>query len=335
VFASVVGTLDLLPDDLRKRVAGIVVTKFRGDPELLADGVDWLEDRTGIPVLGVLPYDDPGLPEEDSVALPDAGERRVLGADDGVPPERSVTVAVPQLPRVSNATDVEPLARVPGVRVAWVPLDTGLNDADAVVLPGTKNTVDDLRACREAGLPDALAGFDGPVVGLCGGYQLLGRRLLGADVEGTGDAEELDGLGLLPVRTTFSPEKRVEAVERELSAAEVADHPLAGAAGTVAGYEIHMGDSRLVEGVDSASVTRPLGPESAAVDGVLGTYLHGLFENRAAREAFVGRTFEAAGIDRPGAEPTDHDPYEAAAALVADNLDLSPLELPDEEVVHG
>jgi len=333
MFASVVGTLELLPEDLRECVAGVVVTKFRGDPDLLADGIDWLEDRTGVPVLGVLPYDDPGLPEEDSVSLPDADERRVLGTDDGVPPERSVTVAVPRLPRVSNATDVEPLARVPGVRVAWVPLEASLNDADAVVLPGTKNTVGDLLACREAGLPDALAGFDGPIVGLCGGYQLLGQRLLGADVEGTGDAEELAGLGLLPVRTTFSEAKRVEAVECELSVAEDADHPLAGAAGTVAGYEIHMGDSRLADGVDPEPMTHPLGPESVAVDGVLGTYLHGLFENRVAREAFVARTFAAAGIDRPSAKSTDNDPYEAAAALVADNLDLSPLELPGEEVV--
>ncbi|MFC6737612.1 cobyric acid synthase CobQ, partial [Halolamina salina] len=178
-------------------------------------------------------------------------------------------------------------------------------------------------------LPDALAAFDGPVVGLCGGYQLLGQRLLGADVEGTGDVEAVDGVGLLPVRTTFSPEKRVEAVERELSATEDAGHPLAGATGTVAGYEIHMGDSRLADGVDSESVKRPLGPESVAFDGVLGTYLHGLFENRTAREAFVARTFAAAGVDRPTEAADEHDPYEAAAALVADNLDLSPLELPE------
>jgi len=326
VFASIVGTLELLPDDVRERVVGVVITKFRGDPELLSDGLKWLTERTGVPVLGVLPYDDPGLPEEDSVSLPGTDdEPRVVGDDDSVPEEAAVTVAVPRFPRVSNATDVEPLARVPGVRVVWVPLSTSLEDADAVVLPGTKNTVDDLLTCREAGFHHALDAFDGPVVGLCGGYQLLGERVLNADIEGTGSRETVEGFGALPIETVFSEEKRVIATERELDGSG----PLAGAEGVVEGYEIHMGESRVTDAAEGTDFGHPLGPESLVLGETLGTYLHGLFENPEAREAFVDRVFDAAGLERPDATAERANPYDAAADLVRENLDLSPLGLND------
>mgnify|MGYP006285369761 FL=1 len=315
VFASLVGTLELLPDDVRDRVAGAVITKFRGDRSILEPGLDAFEERTQIPVLGVLPYDDPGLPEEDSLALPADGETAVVG-DDDAPADRTVTVAVPRLPRASNVTDVEPLARVRGVRVRFQPMDAPL-DADAVVLTGTKNTADDAVAAREAGLYEELRDFDGPVVGLCGGYQLLGERLLDADVESTGETATIECAGLLPVETQFSREKTVEAVERHLDGCG----PLAGAAGTVSGYEIHMGDSRL-----TADADRPFDGDGAANGDVLGTYLHGLFENRLAREAFVDRVYAAAGRARPETEGERESPYDRAAALVAE-LDLDPLGL--------
>ncbi|MFB6206464.1 MAG: cobyric acid synthase [Haloglomus sp.] len=318
-FASLVGTVELLPDDVRERVVGAVLTKFRGDESLLDPAIAEVEERTGVPVLGVLPHDDPGLPAEDSVDLPGEGQRAVRGGDDGVPVEQSVTVAVPRLPRISNFTDLEPLAATPGVRVAYVPLDVTLDTAgptdrgaDAVVIPGTKNTVDDLLALREAGLADELRGFAGPVVGLCGGYQILGERITNADVESTGDRETVEGVGLLPVETHFSESKRVEAVTRELRGAG----PLAGARGTVSGYEIHMGESRLL---DDGGVDRPFPAADAGVatDRVLGTYLHGLFENEVARETFVDRVSAHAGVRRPerGADATS--PYDRAAALVA------------------
>jgi adenosylcobyric acid synthase len=317
VFASLVGTLELLPDDVRERVAGAAITKFRGDRSLLADGLDTFEERTGVPVLGVLPYDDPGLPEEDSVSLPAAGEADVWGADDGVSEDRTVTVAVPRFPRASNVTDVEPLARVPGVRVQFVPLDASLESADAVLLTGTKNTVDDAIAARDAGLYERLRAFDGPVVGLCGGYQLLGERLTNADVESTGDTEAVDGVGLLPVETRFSPDKTVEAVERDLSGCG----PLADASGLVSGYEIHMGESRLV-----GDAERPFENDGAAVDDVFGTYLHALFENPVAREAFVDTVYTSAGRVRPETEGREESPYERAAELVAE-IDLDTLGL--------
>ena len=317
VFASLVGTLELVPDDIRERVVGAVITKFRGDSAILEPGLDAFEERTGVPIVGVLPYDDPGLPAEDSVALPPVGERAVHGGEDGVPAERSVTVAVPRFPRISNFTDLEPLAAEPGVRVVYVPLSDSLSDADAVVLPGSKNTVDDLLALRAAGFGDALDTFEGPVVGLCGGYQMLGEVITNASLEGTGDADRVEGFGLLPVRTRFSTEKTVEHVEREFDGSG----PLAGASGLVSGYEIHMGDSE-----PTRPVERPVGGTGAASDRVFGTYLHDLFRNAEPRDAFVETIFEAAGLDRTAGSTADRpDPYDRAATLVADHVDPGPL----------
>ncbi len=319
-FASLYGTLELLPGDLRERVVGAVITKFRGDPTLLEPGIEEIEARTDVPILGVVPYDDPGLPEEDSVALPAASER-VTEGEDGVPDARSVTIAVPRLPRISNATDLEALAAVPGVRLAYLPVESGdgsLSDVDAVVLPGTKNTVDDLRALRDGGFGDELAGFPGPVVGLCGGYQMLGERIRNADLEGTGDRETVPGLEVLPVETAFEADKRLERTTVEVDGTG----PIAGATGTAAGYEIHAGRTTALE-----DVARPLEAESAARGQVLGTYLHGLFDNENVREAFLDRVYESAGKTRPTAveDGESASPYDRAARLVADHVDLEGL----------
>jgi adenosylcobyric acid synthase len=338
-FASLYGTLELLSDDLRERVVGAVITKFRGDPSLLEPGIDEIEDRTGVPILGVVPHDDPGLPAEDSLSLPEAeaeGSERgatALGADDGVADADTVRIAVRRLPRISNFTDLEPLAREPSVRVAYVSLDAAgggsdpLDDADAVVVPGSKNAVDDLLALRDASFDDALRDFPGPIVGLCGGYQILGERLTNADREGTGSAAEIEGVGVLPVETRFSTEKRVERVTRSVAGVG----PLAGAGGTATGYEIHAGRSAL-----TGDAARPIGPESAATERALGTYLHGLFENEGVRDAFVERVFATAGKPRPATDsgegdgpraPEGRSPYDRAADLVADNVDLDALGL--------
>ncbi|QCC59942.1 cobyric acid synthase [Natrinema thermotolerans] len=341
-FASLYGTIELVPDGLRDRIVGAVITKFRGDPSLLEPGIEEIESRTGVPILGVLPYDDPGLPEEDSVGLPGSEERGVVGDDDGVPADRRLRIAVPRLPRISNATDLEALAAVPGVSVVYLPVDEGGRDgdpattdplagvdADAVVLPGTKNTVDDLLALRAAGYADALAAFDGPIVGLCGGYQLLGERITNAALEGTGEDDVVEGLGLLPVETRFEGKKRLEqtAVPVDGSASPL----LSGADGPATGYEIHAGRTEAV-----GDVTRPLGDSSAARGHVLGTYLHGLFDNESVRAAFLEYVAETAGVDRPtngvgggspsgGAERTGATPSDRAARLVAENVDLAAL----------
>ena len=319
VFASLYGTLELLPADLRERVCGTLITKFRGEKELLDPGIEELEGRTGVPVLGVLPYEDIGLPAEDSLSLPTAGERATVGAEDGVSPEATITIGVPRLPHLSNFTDLEPLVRVPGVRLSYLPLGATLLGVDGVVLPGTKNTVDDLLALREAGFDDEIDGFDGPVVGLCGGYQMLGERIYDAQLEGTGKRETVAGFGLLPVVTTFEPEKHLERVTHVLEGVG----PLAGGEGPVSGYEIHMGHTDRLE-----PLPVPIGPESAASGAVLGTYLHGLFENRRAREAFLDRVYETVDRQRPAASREDHDPYRVAADLLSEHATLDVLPIP-------
>jgi adenosylcobyric acid synthase len=288
VFASLYGTLELMPDDLQKRVRGCVITKFRGDSALLEPGINELEARTGVPVIGVLPYDDPGLPAEDSLSLPDDDESAVFGDEDGVPPGETITIGVPRLPHISNFTDLEPLARIHRVRVAYVPPHSKLTGVDAVVIPGTKNTVDDLLTLKDAGFDDALAAFSGPVVGICGGYQMLGERITNAAVEGTGQADTIQGFSLLPVETRFSCEKQVQQVTVEVGGTG----PIDGATGTVSGYEIHMGQTSSI-----ASLDRPLGNQSAATELVLGTYLHGIFENESVCDAFLNAISQATGED--------------------------------------
>jgi adenosylcobyric acid synthase len=316
VFASLYGTLELLPPDLRDRVAGIAINKFRGSTAVLEPGIEEFEAMTDVPVLGVLPANDPGLPAEDSVSLPPVGEHTVFGDGDGVAAVDAVAVAVPRLPFVSNFTDLEPLAATPGVRVHYVPLDASLTPYDAVVLPGSKNTVDDLLALQDAGFGEGLEAFEGPVVGICGGYQMLGQRIEGADVESTSVEGTVPALGQLPVMTAFSASK---AVTRTTCSVDGAG-PIAGATGTAAGYEIHMGQTRFLD-----AVAHPLEPTSALADGVLGTYLHGLFENDGVREAFVDRLFDRRGRTRPPTPEDGVSPFDRAASLIADNLDLGPL----------
>ena len=317
VFASIVGTLELVPDELRDLVCGVVITKFRGDRSLLDPGVREIEARTGVPVLGVLPYDDPGLPEEDSVAVPPSGT--VRGAvEDEVSDGATVTIVVPRLPHIANYTDLGPLEAEPGVRVAYRALDSELEDADAVVLPGTKNTVDDLLALHEVGFGDRLRSFSGPVVGLCGGYQLLGERLTNATIEGTGDDDAIEGLGLMPIETRFSTEKRVVATELRLDADTGL---LTGVHERVSGYEIHQGRTRTTDDVETPFA--PVDGEPTAALGatsgrVVGTYLHGLFENRSVRDRFLNSVFEAKGEERPKSGIRSTDPYDRAAELVAE-----------------
>ncbi len=322
VFASLVGTLELLPEDIRTQVQGVIITKFRGDRSLLEPGLEAFEQKTGVAVLGVIPYDDPGLPEEDSLALPAADERAVVGDDDGVDAAHTVTIAVPRLPRASNVTDLEPLADEPGVRIAYVPLESELRGLDAVVIPGTKNTVDDLLAIQQAGFDRRLQAFDGPIVGICGGYQMLGKRIHNAGIEGTtlDDDTTVSAVGLLAVETTFNEDKQV----LDTTLCIDGSGPLAGATGAVSGYEIHMGTTD-----SSGTVETPFsrdGVSTAALGArrgnVVGCYLHGLFENETARTAFLERVFSAAGRERP--EPTDsaRSPYDRAGSLLADHCSL-------------
>jgi adenosylcobyric acid synthase len=300
IFAQLLGTLMLLEPEERELVAGLVVNRFRGDPALFVEGVTMIEQRAGLPVLGVVPWiDELGLAEEDGVAL-----ERGFGALGA-----GLRVAVVRLPAIANFDDFDPLAREAGVDLRYIDRPEQLAGAAAVILPGTKHTLAARRWLRERGLDTALQAFPGAVVGICGGYQLLGAQIsdpLG--VEGAGGDEP--GLGLLPVTTVFGAEKRTVQVNAAALAPWALGAPLEG-------YEIHMGQT---SGADAAlaRITRRGGVPSDEADGcvgadgrVWGCYLHGLFANTAFRRAWLGTLGW-----RPSADGPTCDPYERLADLV-------------------
>lgn len=294
IFAQLLGTLWLLTPEEQALLRGFVVNKFRGDLDLFVDGVRILEERGDVPVLGVVPFlHDIAIPEEDAVALeqPSAAPRSFGAAQDGSP-AAEVDIAVVRLPRISNFDDFDPLAAEPGVRVRYVSSLQSLGRPDAVILPGTKSTIADLTWLWQQGLAEGiqqLARDGAAVVGICGGYQMLGRVVRDPDhVESS--ADEARGLGLLPAETVFTREKATHQAK-----ARVLGGPgwLATLAGErVAGYEIHMG--RTTGGQRWLEITArsgaPISLKGGAVghDGrVWGCYLHGLFENDALRRAWL------------------------------------------------
>ncbi|MEE8715803.1 MAG: cobyric acid synthase [Coriobacteriales bacterium] len=333
VFAQVVGTLELLAPADRVLVRGVVINKFRGDPEILAPGLGQLEKLTGVPVLGVVPYRRFDLGDEDSLsARLDAGAR----GSGGPALPGCVDVAVVRLPHLSNFTDFDQLDRHPRARVRYVDRAEALGRPDLVVLPGTKATLDDLRWMRERGLDRcvrALAGHSTPVIGICGGYQMLGRELVD-DLGSDGGGRE-EGLGLLPVVTEFSADKRMAQVTGRF------DGGLAGAFSRLSGlpiegYEVHMGRTRPQPPAGgrggSGEHVRPavlLGagggrPDGAALPTVMGTYVHGLFDARGVSSALVDALLERRGLAPDAPEAPDARAFEDRQLdLLADTLERS------------
>jgi len=269
VFASLFGSVELLPQDLRPLVRGLVINKFRGDPAILGSGLSKLTELTGVPVLGVLPYLDLDLPSEDSVSL---GDKR------SAPAGESLEIAVIRLPRISNFTDFEPLERLAHVR--YVSLSEPLGHPDAVIIPGTKNTVSDLREMQEKGMDRQIKSLENtPVLGICGGYQMLGREIVDCGIEDT--VGSIPALGLLDAITRFDLyEKKTVQVEKTVTGSGPILEPIQGQ--RVKGYEIHMGQT-------SPAEEHAFG-DDGAVSGsgiVIGTYLHGLFDNENFRAAFL------------------------------------------------
>ena len=278
VFAHLVGTLDLLAPSEQARIRGFVINRFRGDIGLLNPGLDWLEHRTGKPVLGVLPYLH-GLHVEAEDALPRERPDK---------PNTGLRVAVPALPRISNHTDFDALRLHPQVDFIFVGPGEAIPPADLIVLPGSKNVRADLAWLRANGWDRALQRhlrYGGKLLGICGGFQMLGRAI--HDPLGLEDRPgSTDGLGWLEFETTVAPEKQLRRVEGRLALGDA----------RVAGYEIHMGVSV------GPALERPfadLGERTegarGADDQVIGTYLHGVFDEREACDALL----RWAGLENP------------------------------------
>ncbi|KKM13083.1 cobalamin biosynthesis protein CobQ [Clostridiales bacterium PH28_bin88] len=297
-LAAVVGTLELLEPDERERVAGIIINKFRGDLELLRPALEFLEEKTGKPVLGVVPFfRDLRVPEEDSVVL----EETVPSA---AWEDARVDIAVVKLPRISNFTDMDALVDEPDVSVRYVHRNRDLGEPDLVIIPGSKNTIEDMLYLEETGIAAEIRVLSSkkiPVIGICGGFQILGTEIVDpAGVESR--QQKISGLGLLPMSTVFYPEKITTQVEAEVIGGTPWLEPLRGH--LVRGYEIHMGRTELDAGVPPAfKLKRPLGTETAEWDGavggeglVMGTYLHGIFDNDLLRRNLVNWLRERRGL---------------------------------------
>ena len=295
VFAALVGTMELLEPPERERVIGFIINKFRGDVSLLEPGLRVVEERTGKPVLGVLPYlSDVGLEAEDSVSI-DTYRRRQPGFS-----AETVNVAVIALPYIANFTDFLPLAQIEAVRLNYVHSPDEIDEitvADAVILPGSKNTIADLRWLKTHDWPDKLQQAQAAgtcILGLCGGYQMLGAEI--ADPLGVeGEPTIEPGLGLLPVRTVLGAGKTTRRVEVQWQLGEQD--------GICSGYEIHMGQTWGALSRTPSLEIRALGAKAWSADGcasldgqVWGTYIHGLFESGAFVQAWLTQCGARRGI---------------------------------------
>jgi adenosylcobyric acid synthase len=330
VFAAFVGTLELLEPHERARIAAFVINKFRGDVALLEPGLRMLTERTAVPVLGVVPYvHHLRIADEDSVSLDDRSRRRR-------PPPGDLDIAVVRLPRISNHDDVEPLEHEPGVTVRIVDHPADLAGADLVILPGSKNTTSDLAWLRATGLADAIAARGRaaePILGVCGGCQMLGESI--DDPHGVESAAgRVEGLGLLPLATVYARDKRTAQVRARIAGASfltAGAPPGPPTDEVVTGYEIHMGR---VEPTRSCPRTFAIASRNAiaadSLDGaiggggqIVGTMIHGLFENDGVRAATLANLRARRGLPTPRARPipTRRAEYDRLADAVAAGLD--------------
>jgi adenosylcobyric acid synthase len=326
VFAQIVGTLELLDPAEKARIKGVVINKFRGDPSLLTPGIDFVEKRTGVPVLGVVPwFTGFRIPEEDSVAL----TRRESGTGNREPGE-TLRVGVVRLPRISNYTDFDALEAEADVALSYIDAPEQLVGLDLLIIPGSKSTLSDLAFLRERGLFDAIRAFDGAIAGICGGFQMLGRKLL--DPLGVESMlSEADGLGLLGAETVMLAEKTThQALARLLPTGSVV---APGSPDELSGYEIHMGETVVGPGANRfAVITERSGQETAAGDGavspdgrVFGTYLHGIFDNDGFRTAYLNRLRKGKGLPELPVAESAADPFNQLAAHLEQHLDLDRL----------
>lgn len=336
VFASILGTVSLLEPHHRALLAGIVINKFRGDPSLLEPGLREIEGLTGLPVLGVLPWlEDLGLEEEDSLGLPAVSASGSPGAGIRSFSPNALDIAIVRLPHISNFTDFLALESAPGLRLRYVTDPLVLGNPDLLILPGSRSVRADLEWLAARGLGRVIAAAADrhiPVLGICGGYQMLGRTV--RDPQGfEGEAGETAGLGLLPVATVLEAEKELSRIEgRNLLL------PFLPKGAPLSGYEIHLGRTEsagaprpvLEIGARNGAPCRIPSGAAAADRPVFGMYPHGLFEAASAREGLAAWLLKRRGLDsvlREGeaAEPVGQDPFDRLADAMEAHLDLGPL----------
>jgi adenosylcobyric acid synthase len=302
VFAALLGTIELLEPEDRARIQGFVINKFRGDAALLRPGVEMMEQRLGIPCAGVVPFlRDLGLEEEDGVAMDDrrAANRVWQDAENATEkpgsPERPLRVGVIAVPHMANFTDFDALAMEPSISLAFLEYPAQASLADVLILPGSKQTLDDLLWIRERGFAHSLATYPGLLIGICGGFQMLGVSIEDpSGVESGGVPRTMAGLGQLPVRTTMRDKKTVR---RATGRSHLWDDL------SFSGYEIHMGETLYEDGAEPFAEILREGEQQPALDGavafsgrVWGSYIHGLFDDDAFRHGFLQFARQRGGL---------------------------------------
>lgn len=321
-FAHVVGTIELLEPDEIKLIKGVVINKFRGDKSLLDPGIKWLEERINIPVVGVIPWIEQMFPAEDSLDLLERNKRKL---------NHELRIVVIRIPRISNFTDFDPLESEPTVSVEYAELKDSLGHPDAVILPGSKTAIADLIALEKSGMTQKLqdyAAAGGTIMGICGGFQMLGQRL--SDPEGLeGEGGYYSGLNLLPLTTVLTAKK----ITRQRQVTSLC--PQAGL--PVVGYEIHQGRTQLVKSQTSPvqSICNPMfdDPHLGMVNdskSVWGCYLHGLFDNGPWRRTWLNQLRHQRGLSSlPTGVPDYREQRETMLNSIADlveaHLDLKPV----------
>lgn len=315
-FAHVVGTLQLLEPEERQLIKGVVINKFRGQRSLLQSGIDWLEEYTGIPVLGVIPWTRELFPAEDSLSLLERKSEKI-NAD--------LTIGVILLPRISNFTDFEPLEAEPTVKVKYIDPSQPLGHPDAVIIPGSKTTIPDLLTLQKTGMAEELQNYvatGGTVLGICGGFQMLGEVI--ADPDGIeGQNGRFRGLNLLPIKTVLSYHK----ISRQRNV--TSNYPQMGL--PIVGYEIHHGRSKIT---DIKAIKELFDDPSLGVtnleQSVWGTYIHGIFDNSPWRRAWLNRLRYTRGLPTlatgiPNYRQEREIVFNNLADLIESNLNLKPI----------
>lgn len=305
VFAQFIGTVSLLERHEQQRIKGLIVNKFRGDRSLFRDGIKILEEKSGKPVLGVVPYVDCDIDDEDSLS-----DRLTEKSAD------IINIAVIRLPKISNYTDFSPFTRYSGVSVRYVEKASDLGEPDMIIIPGSKSTISDMKWLRESGFESLIkrkASAGTPVFGICGGYQMLGMTI--SDPDNTECGGEIRGLELLDIRTVFRNEKTQRQSSGSIAAENGFFGDLSGAA--VQGYEIHMGQT---ESCEPPLIRLSDGRSDGAYRGnVFGTYLHGIFDSSAVSASIVKTLFRRRGLDF--SETINYSEYkESQYDLLADAL---------------
>ena len=329
-LASLVGTLELLDEEERALVKGLVINKFRGDVTLLTPAIDFLEKKTGKPVLGVVPHiDQMGIDDEDSVSLEEK---------QSAPTEGDIRIAVIQTPKISNFTDFDALAHEKDVALYYVKSVEDLGEPDVIMLPGSKNTTEDMLYLRKSGLGEKIlahAKAGKAVIGICGGYQMLGEVI--RDPQHTeSQNDEVAGLGLLGMETVFASEKLTSQVVAQCQDLHFMGQSIS--ADNLQGYEIHMGHTAFTREADNHpfTVCQRRGKACASQEGtanaagnVFGTYIHGVFDNDVFRRSVLNALRHSKGLEAlantRNVMAEKQQAYEHLADVVENALDMEKL----------